>query len=62
MRRSSHGFLREVHEGLDATIDLPNLGGPLQLSDLYADVDFSPAAVREECHEAAYASPTDPPL
>lgn len=62
MRRSSHGFLREVYEGLDATIDLPKLGGQLQLSELYVDVDFSPAAVREESHEAEYASPTDPPL
>lgn len=62
MRRSSHGFLREVHEGLDATIDLPKLGGQLQLSDLYVDVDFSPTAVSEESHEAEYPSPTDPPL
>jgi len=61
LRRSSHDFLREVHEGLDATIDLPRLRGPLQLRDLYAEVDFSPAAVREECHEAEYATPTDPP-
>lgn len=48
MRRAKTGFLRETYVGLDAVIDLPAIGCQLPLSKIYADIDFSPAAIREE--------------
>ena len=41
-RRTSEGFVREVYEGLDAVIPLPEIETELPLSDIYEDVAFVP--------------------
>jgi Uma2 family endonuclease len=48
MRRSEKGFIREVYEGLEAMIPLEAIGCTLPLSEIYAEIDFSPDAVRDE--------------
>lgn len=53
LRRSGSGFLREIHEGLDQVIGLPEIGCHLKLAEVYDRVDFSPEAVREELPEYA---------
>jgi Uma2 family endonuclease len=40
-RRTSEGFVAEIHEGLDAEIKLESIGAVLQLSELYENVDFT---------------------
>ena len=47
MRRTPIGFLREVHEGLASTIDLPIIGCRLFLEEVYSGVDFTPVSVQE---------------
>ncbi|MBL8891161.1 MAG: Uma2 family endonuclease [Planctomycetaceae bacterium] len=48
MRRVENGFLRETYESLAAVIDLPAIGCQIPLNKIYADIDLSPDAVREE--------------
>ncbi len=40
-RRTNDGFMREVYEGLDAIIALPEIETELALSDIYEDVTFT---------------------
>lgn len=42
-RRSPTGFIREVHSGLEATIDLPAIGVELPLAATYEGISFAPA-------------------
>jgi len=42
-RRTEHGFITEAYEDLDATIDLPDVGCAVSLSELYERADFSEA-------------------
>lgn len=39
-RRAKDGFVREVYQGLDAVIPLPELGIELPLAEIYEDVQF----------------------
>jgi Uma2 family endonuclease len=41
-RWTEQGFVREVYDGLDAVLPLGEIGTPLPLAEIYADVDFSP--------------------
>lgn len=41
--REETGWQYEAHEGLDATVALPDLSVTLALADLYARVDFEQA-------------------
>lgn len=41
-RRTNEGFVREVYNGLDAIIPLPEIEAELALSDIYEDVTFVP--------------------
>jgi len=47
-RRTDEGFVREVLEGLDAVLRLPEVDIELPLAELYAGVEFSPEAGDEE--------------
>jgi len=42
LRRTGQGFQREVHEGLDAVVALPELGVTLPLAEVYDGVSFEP--------------------
>jgi len=46
-RRTEHGFAREVHQGLDAVLSLPEIGIDLPLADIYEGVEFAPEAEEE---------------
>ncbi|MBY0522418.1 MAG: Uma2 family endonuclease [Gemmataceae bacterium] len=39
-RRTKDGFVREVYQGLDALIPLPEMGIELSLAEIYEDVEF----------------------
>lgn len=41
-RRSEHGFVREVYQGLDAVIPLSEIGTQLPLAEIYEGVEFVP--------------------
>src|SRR5262245_30317297 len=41
-RRSDHGFVREVYEGLDAVLPLREVDIDLPLSEIYEGVQFAP--------------------
>lgn len=41
-RRTAQGFVREVYQGLDAVVPLPEVESELPLSELYEDVEFTP--------------------
>jgi len=41
-RRTEHGFVREVYEGLDAVIPLDEIETALPLADVYDGVEFHP--------------------
>jgi Uma2 family endonuclease len=41
-RRTNREFVEEVYQGLDAVIPLPEIGGELQLSEIYEGVEFVP--------------------
>jgi len=43
-RRTERGFVREVYEGLEAVLPLPELGTNLPLAELYEGVEFIPEA------------------
>ena len=52
LRRTPNGFLCESHEGIEATIDLPFIGGTLPLREIYEGVEFTPTCIQEP--EPAY--------
>jgi Uma2 family endonuclease len=41
-RRTEHGFVREVHQGLDAVLPLGEIGTALPLAEVYETVEFTP--------------------
>src|SRR5262249_9108779 len=41
-RRTASGFVREVYEGLDAVLPLPEIGIELPLAEIYETVEFAP--------------------
>lgn len=41
-RRTEHGFVREVYQGLEATVELPEIKASLLLAEIYEGVEFSP--------------------
>jgi Uma2 family endonuclease len=41
-RRTEGGFVREVHEGLDAVLPLGEVGTDLPLAEIYETVEFAP--------------------
>jgi Uma2 family endonuclease len=41
LRRTADGFVREVHDGLDATIPLPEIGCELPLAEAYDGVSLA---------------------
>jgi Uma2 family endonuclease len=43
-RRTDHGFVREVYQGLEAVIPLPEIGIELPLAEIYDGVEFVPEA------------------
>ena len=43
-RRTAAGFVREVHQGLDAVLPLPEIGVELPLAEIYEAVPFTPEA------------------
>lgn len=47
MRRTENGFLREMVQGLDSSIDLQFLGCALPMREVYEDVEFTPYCVQE---------------
>jgi Uma2 family endonuclease len=47
-RRTKIGFVREVHEGLDAVVPLSEIGIDLLLAGVYEGVEFVPEADEED--------------
>jgi Uma2 family endonuclease len=47
-RRTKKGFVREVYEGLDAIIPLPEIGTELPLAEIYEDIEFVPEGDEED--------------
>jgi Uma2 family endonuclease len=47
-RRTVHGFVREVYEGLDAVVPLGEIESELPLAELYDGVDFTPEPEQDE--------------
>jgi Uma2 family endonuclease len=47
-RRTETGFVREVHQGLDAVIPLPEIDIVLPLAEIFAGVEFAPEPGEEE--------------
>jgi Uma2 family endonuclease len=43
-RRTEHGFVREVYEGLEAVLPLPEIEADLPLTEIYDGVEFVPEA------------------
>ena len=41
-RRTKKGFVREVYQGLDAVLPLPEIGIDLPLAEIYETVQFLP--------------------
>jgi Uma2 family endonuclease len=41
-RRTEAGFVRELYEGLEAVIPLPEIGAVLPLTEVYSNVEFVP--------------------
>ncbi len=41
-RRTDNGFAREVYEGLDAVVPLPEIGAELRLAEAYDTATFAP--------------------
>jgi len=46
-RRTAQGFVREVYEGLDAVVPLPEIGTRLTLAAIYRNVSFAPEPADE---------------
>lgn len=47
-RRCEQGFEREVHQGLEAVIGLPEIGCDLPLAEIYERVEFGPEPEDDE--------------
>lgn len=47
MRRTPHGFLREIGEGIETVINLPRLTCTIELREIYAGVEFTATCVQE---------------
>lgn len=47
MRRTPHGFLREIYEGVEAVINLPCLACTIELREIYAGIEFTATCVQE---------------
>ncbi len=47
-RRTEHGFVREVYEGLNAVIPLKEIEIDLPLAEIYEAVEFTPEAPEDE--------------
>jgi Uma2 family endonuclease len=47
-RRTEGGFVREVHEGLEAVLPLGEIGIDLPLAELYETVEFAPEPEEDE--------------
>lgn len=47
-RRTEHGFVREVHEGLDAVVPLGEIEIVLPLAEVFEAVEFSPEPADDE--------------
>lgn len=47
-RRTEHGFVREVYEGLDAVLPLPEIDIELPLAEVYEAVEFSAEPEEDE--------------
>jgi len=47
-RRTGNGFVREVYEGIDAVLPLPEVGVDLPLAEIYDTVEFTPEPSDEE--------------
>jgi Uma2 family endonuclease len=47
MRRSSGGFLRELVEGIERTIELPFLGCSLPMQEIYEGIEFTAECVQD---------------
>ncbi len=47
-RRTPHAFVREVYDGLDSVVPLPEIGVELPLVEIYERVDFAPEPADED--------------
>ena len=47
-RRTEHGFVREVYQGLDAVLPLPEIETELPLSEIYESVEFTAEPEEDE--------------
>jgi Uma2 family endonuclease len=47
-RRTEHGFVREVYEGLDAKIPMPEIDAELPLAEVHDGVELLPAADQDD--------------
>jgi Uma2 family endonuclease len=47
-RRTEHGFVREVYEGLDAMIPMPEIDAELPLAEVYDGVELAPEPHQDE--------------
>jgi Uma2 family endonuclease len=47
-RRTEHGFVREVYQGLAAVLPLPEIAAELPLAEVYERVEFTPEPVDDE--------------
>jgi Uma2 family endonuclease len=47
-RRTKDGFVREVYEGLDAVVPLPEIDAVLPLAEVYQTVEFRPEPLEDE--------------
>jgi Uma2 family endonuclease len=47
-RRTENGFVREVYQGLDAVLPLPEIGIDLPLAEIYETVEFTPEPEEDE--------------
>ncbi|MCE2800731.1 MAG: Uma2 family endonuclease [Planctomycetaceae bacterium] len=53
MRRSNQEWIKEINQGLDATIQLPFLSCSLSLKDIYEGIEFTETCVQEPDPEYA---------
>ncbi len=47
-RRTDHGFVRELYQGLEAVIPLPEISAALPLAEMYDGVEFTPEPTEDE--------------
>jgi Uma2 family endonuclease len=47
-RRTEHGFVREIYQGLDAVIPLPEIGIEVPLAEIYDAVELTPEPNQDE--------------